>query len=372
MKIIRTSEDKSCKIHLDFDQEKDVSRLWIHDFNMRIGTSTVKMGGIGGVGTKKEHRMKGYARKVLTDSNAYMMESGFDVAMLFGISNFYTKFGYATALPEYRLSLKVENATEAKLKYSVRKLEESDFGRILEIYQSNNRLRSGTIVRTNEKWDGFEKSSGFGTEAESYVITDKNDRILGYFVWDADEEKTTVSEVGYETEEVFETMIKVFVNRAEEMEVESVSIVIPPEHPLAVYCRRYGCHVSINYPKNGGGMMRIMNLHTMLMKIEKELVRRLSLSHLNNIDCKITISTQEFDTEVIEIQKYKVKIAKDKNAGYMVEIPQYKLIQLVMGYRGIYNLVIDSDVKVSSEELLPVIDVLFPTGYPYLWWPDRF
>ena len=58
------------------------------------------MGGIAGVDTNEEHRNKGYSRRVMEDCTAFMTENGFDVAMLFGIPNFYPKFGYATVIPE--------------------------------------------------------------------------------------------------------------------------------------------------------------------------------------------------------------------------------------------------------------------------------
>lgn len=53
---------------------------------VRVGDCPV---GMGGVGTKEEHRGKGCARKVIEDSNAFMQEEGFAVAMLFGTRDFY-------------------------------------------------------------------------------------------------------------------------------------------------------------------------------------------------------------------------------------------------------------------------------------------
>ena len=104
MRIERLFDNHVWKISLSIEDEDDVSRLWIFEHDMRCGSALLKMGGIGGVGTNEKHRMKGYSRHVMEDSTALMTEHGFDVAMLFGIANFYPKFGYATALSESRIT----------------------------------------------------------------------------------------------------------------------------------------------------------------------------------------------------------------------------------------------------------------------------
>ena len=73
------------------------SWLWVLDLPTRLLGQTVRMGGIGGVNTKESHRMKGYARRLLSDTVSYMTEQGYDVTMLFGIPDFYDKFGYIPA-----------------------------------------------------------------------------------------------------------------------------------------------------------------------------------------------------------------------------------------------------------------------------------
>jgi predicted acetyltransferase len=73
------------------------------DLPMRIGDAVIRMAGIGDVYTEREHRMKGYMRYLYEDTLTYMTEEGYDVSMLFGIPDFYTKFGYAVCLPQCHL-----------------------------------------------------------------------------------------------------------------------------------------------------------------------------------------------------------------------------------------------------------------------------
>ena len=100
MHIITNDEGRSHRREMLIDEETEIAHLWVIDFQMRIGTAQVRMAGIGDVYTNRQYRMKGYMRHLYEDTLNYMTAEGYDVSMLFGIPNFYTKFGYATSLPD--------------------------------------------------------------------------------------------------------------------------------------------------------------------------------------------------------------------------------------------------------------------------------
>src|SRR5690242_20576154 len=77
-----------------------VSGLWVVPFTLRIGAATVRMDGIAGVGTETEHRRRGYSRRVLEATVRWMQQGDAPLSMLYGIPDFYPKFGYATAGPD--------------------------------------------------------------------------------------------------------------------------------------------------------------------------------------------------------------------------------------------------------------------------------
>ena len=85
------------------EDEEQVSVLGLREYRMRFGSAQLKLGGICAVGTKDEHRNKGYSRRVMEHAAEFMIENGFNVAMRFGIPNFYHKFGYSIMLPETRV-----------------------------------------------------------------------------------------------------------------------------------------------------------------------------------------------------------------------------------------------------------------------------
>ena len=86
-----------------------VSWLWIHDLRWRVGHAGIRMGGIGGVGTDAAHRYRGYSRRCMQRACSYMRERGFQMSVLFGIGNFYHKWGFASAVVEPGLVMSTRN-----------------------------------------------------------------------------------------------------------------------------------------------------------------------------------------------------------------------------------------------------------------------
>ncbi len=372
MKIDRFLQpDNAWWISLSTKDEEDVSRLLLIEYQMRFGSAQLKMGGIAGVGTNEEHRNKGYSRRVMEDSTAFMTENGFDVAMLFGIPNFYPKFGYATVIPETWIYLETEEAQAAVSTYQIRKFEKNDAPEILSLYAANNAERTGTPLRDETRWKKFKMGSNFRVDAAPYVVSDERDEVIGYFVCDDTEENCTLCDIGFQDRTIFETIVRFLADRAKRIGAAQIQCHIPADHPFAIFCRRYGCRTHTNTPKNSAGMMRIINQSSTLKGISSELEKRLQrAAHLSKWSRKILIST-DLGQDCLEIDRGRVAHTNSRANAFYLEIPQDKLIQLIMGRRSIRDLTVEPDVSVS-EGVIPVLDTLFPLGHPHVWWPDRF
>ena len=372
MKIDRLLQtDGVWKISLSAGDEQDISRLWLHEYRMRFGTAQLKMGGIAGVGTIEEHRNKGYSRHVMGDSTAFMTENGFDVAMLFGIPNFYPKFGYATVLPETWVEFDTEDAQAAVATYQIRQFEEGDVPKILALYAANNAERTGTPLRDETRWKEFKMGSGFSVVADPFVLLNEVGEVIGYFVCDDTEEKCILCDIGFQDRRIFETMVRFLADRAKRVGAAQIECSMPADHPFAIFCRRYGCRTNSQNPKNHGGMMRIINQSSTLKGITGELEKRLRRSaHLSQWSGKILIST-ELGQDCLGIDRGRVTHTSSKANAFHLEMRQDKLIQLMMGRRSIEDLAIEPDVSVTGG-IIPILATLFPLDYPHVWWPDRF
>ena len=118
-------------------------------------------------------------------------------------------------------------------------------------------------------------------------------------------------------------------------------------------------------------MMRIINQSSSLKKITGELEKRLRRSaYLLQWSGKILISS-DLEQDCLEIDKGSVAHINNQANAFHLEMPQDKLIQLMMGRRSIEDLTTEPDVSVSAE-IISVLEVLFPLGHPHVWWSDRF
>ena len=383
------------------EDEEWLSGLGLREFQMRFGSEHLTMGGIEGVLTKEEHRNKGYSRRVMEAAIAYMNENRFDVSMLFAIPNFYHKFGYATVIPEIWIDFRREEAQAAASTYQIRKVEMEDGPKISTLYAANNAQRTGTLVRGETHWKRFnmesptntygsdfgvfvdpygEESLTFGRNGASdwerkaidlFVVLDEGDEVIGYFTCDATEENCILCDIGFQNEAIFETVVRFLADRAKRIGVSQILCHLPIDHPFAIFCRRYDCLTHIQNRKNSGGMMRIINQSSTLKKIIGELEKRLQRAdYLSQWRGKLLIST-DIGQDCLEIDQGSVAHTNGQANGFHLEVPQDKLIQLMMGRRSIEDLAIEPDVSVS-EDIIPVLDTLFPIGHPHVWWPDRF
>ena len=366
----------SMTIWLSTEAEEWLSWIGLREYQMRFGSAQLKMGGICGVGTQEEHRNKGYSRRVMEHTIAFMNKNGFDVSMLFGIPNFYHKFGYATAIPETYVEFDTKDVPAAVPTHQVRKFQTEDAPRIVDIYTANNAERTGTPLRTGIGWKEFTKRGGI--LPDPYVVLNEASEVVGYFVCDGDNAKKdmiaqncTLFDIGFQDRTIFETIAHFLAHGVEYISAERIRCAIPADHPFAIFCRRYGCRTNTYTPKDHMGMMRIINQSSTLEKITGELEKRLQRdADLSQWRGKILIST-DLGQDCLEIDRGSVAHTNSCENGFHLEILQDKLIQLMMGRRSIKDLAIEPDVSVSAE-IISVLETLFPLGHSHVWWSDRF
>src|SRR5690554_1820724 len=100
-----TDEKNTTKIEFILDEEP-LSRLIINHLRINVWGKEFTAGGIGGVRTKEGHRKKGYSRIVLEESLSIMSKKGFDFSLLFGIPDYYSRWGFVNYLPQNTITIK--------------------------------------------------------------------------------------------------------------------------------------------------------------------------------------------------------------------------------------------------------------------------
>ena len=357
---------KVWKVALQVGEDDNASRLWIVEKTMRIGKAKVRFGGIAGVGTKEEHRMKGYASVVLEASTKLMQDRGYDMGMLFGIRNFYHRFGYGVVFPVSRLFVKAENLLRAKEVLRVRAMKKADGAKVQKLYNRFNVTRTATVFRP-AKWSYFELSPQFKKPGKAIVVEDANGHIVGYATWVVRDEQMLVSEIGGVGAPAFESLTKALGKRAKRAGMDVVTFDLPADDPFIDFCVPYGCEKRIVYPNNSDAMGRIIHLRPLMEKLVPEFENRLSLAGFTGFDLL------QFETDIgsvgLHTDQGRVLITDDGKTS--IKISQLILTQLVMGYRSVDDVLNETNVEIPKKTL-PVLRVLFPKRDAYMWWSDRF
>ena len=341
-------------------RDKAVSRLTVWDLRMRVGPIPLRCGGIGGVGTDAEHRGKGYSRRVIEDSLAFMYDEGFHLAALFGIPDFYPRYGFAPALIDCEIIICTRDAEMAMARYGVREMQAEDVPAILYLYEKLCGRRTGSIVRDRSTWKRFRLGSGWTDRVGAFVVTAGHE-VIGYASYNLDYWRFGCGEVGYRDEGVFGTLLAEMARRAVTLRVSEFAIRTPPDDPFAIYCRRYGCETKVTYPRNGSGMVCIINQGQALQLLQPLFAERLVQGDMNWPGSLL------FCTELGEDR---LKLGEGAREA-RIQLSHTVLTQWLMGYRSVRDALLESDLEIAPG-VVPLLEVLFPPGYPYLWHADRF
>src|SRR5262245_44221301 len=118
---------------------------------MRLGAAVVRMDGIGGVETEEAYQNRGYSRRLMETAVARMQAGNAVLSTLFGIQDFYHKFGFTAVGPEYTVTLPLWDEATATaalpVGWSARDLAADDLTAVRRLYHLNTRRATGALMR---------------------------------------------------------------------------------------------------------------------------------------------------------------------------------------------------------------------------------
>ena len=353
------------KLALQVGDDENASRLNVLEKTMRIGETIVRFGGIAGVGTRPEYRLKGYASRVMDASTELMIERGYDMGVLFGIGNFYHRFGYAVVFPIPRLHLKTEALLSAAAPLKTRAMKARDAGAVRRLYNRLNLDRVASVVRPGA-WSYFEMSQGFEKPGRAIVVEDARGRIQGYATWQVQDEQFLVPEVSGTGSEAFASLGRALGQRARTAKMGQVIFDLPRDDAFVDFCAPLGCEHRVTYPHNSDAMARIIHLKPLMKKLVPEFSKRSA-----GFGGRVSVSIEtDIGTVGLGIDRNGVRLIR-RHGVLAVKMPQLILTQLVMGYRSASDIAAEPGVVVPKNTI-SVLDLLFPKRDGYMWWSDRF
>ncbi len=145
---------------------------------IRIGEARLKMGGLGCVSTAGPYRNRGVARELILDTLRYMRAQKIHVSMLFGIPNFYHRFGFATSLAEYSSAIATREALDAECPpYKEREIKPGDIPALQKMHEANETGATCSLVR-----GAAHIANLWHRWRDTRVLMDPRGKLIAYFV----------------------------------------------------------------------------------------------------------------------------------------------------------------------------------------------
>lgn len=344
---------------------KHISDLQIFDRWMWLGAAKVHVACIGGVGTTERSRNRGLARKVLNAAVDWMA-TRYDLSLLFGIPDFYGRFGYATCIPEHRVTLSLRDVEAAKPLLAHRPYIPEDRARLLELHASRASGSVGAFDHDAPWFEPHRRSSTYGRRATIRLFLDADERACGYLILDDTLQQATVSEVVGESPAVYETALALIAAAMRGRGLAVTEVHLPADDPFVVHARRYGLSATVQFPRERGGMMRVCDLKSTLTRLLPDLEGRLPQ------ECAGLYLETDIGTYALCRSGGRLALTEERPAGLpTVRIPQRMLVTLLMGYRSAWEVATDRGCSFEPASL-EVAEALFPLRTPFVPGPDRF
>ena len=337
-----------------------VTHYGVWGYDMRIGASTVKTGGIGVVATDPDYRKKGLMKLTANASIDAMRNLGYDMTILFGIDNYYHKFGYVRAWSEREYTIDVADLPRDKPRYRLYKFALKQRDDIDAIYNAENKTFTGAAVRPTYT------KTGMPPDCQGYLWRDGRGRTIGYIIVSA-YRGFVCHEVGGKIDDIMRALALV-ARKGAHKELKFFT-GLHCNHPLARRIRRGNFKSLESGRKCGGAMVRLINLKSTLAKIAPQLSRRLKNSLMLKWNGYLAISSSD-EKVFLKIAAGKISVAEKGPSKNLISAGN-EIVQLLIGADDPERIIEDAGIKVTGEakQLAPI---LFPNEHPTLAMWDRY
>jgi predicted acetyltransferase len=365
--------------------EEQASECWVIPFHIRVGAAVLRMDGIGGVATKPEHRMKGYARRVMQAAVEHMSSGDACITMLYGISDFYHRFGYVTAGPEYLVFLwNLKRDIPLPEGWVYREFTPQDLPAVQRIYEEQTAQATGTAVRSRDGrvWQQLLKSPGSYPNDECWVAVSPQGRVEGY-AWRARwcwsirdilereyDSSLAFGEVMARSPAAADVLLALCCRRAREEGKEEALLAVPPDSMVAHAARYQDARFEQVYQANGGSMVRVLDVQALARAMEPEWSRLVQAAQWTQ-RLWLTLRT-ELGEVTLRIASGEVRVTDEVSEPHVVlRLPQGTLARLVFGLAPAHDLCARLPTP-PPDHVSQLLQVLFPMRFQHMYLPDRY
>jgi len=336
-----------------------VTHWGVLGYRMRIGRARVRTAGIGVVATHGDFRKKGLMVETACAGCEATRAAGYDMSVLFGISDFYHRFGYVRAWPERTYLVRAESLPPAPPGMKLRPFALRHRDDLARLYNRCNTHLTGTAVRPtfgarDKGWQGYLWSAPDGQPAGYVIVSERKSKqfeLIGH----AGDPQAVLGALG----KLART------HRAREARLYSLH----HDSDLARTLRRGNCSVETHYLRSGDAMIRTLNLAATMKKMCRELSARLRRSHLADWRGNLLIADSREEV-LLKIDRSRVATAPAGRTKHAIR-GGHEIAQLLIGADEPREIVEAGGIRLRGDAGR-LIDVLLPNQRPALAAWDHF
>ncbi|HSH78368.1 MAG TPA: GNAT family N-acetyltransferase [Herpetosiphonaceae bacterium] len=373
--------------------ETDVSSLAIIPLRMRIGAAIVPVDGIGGVETPEAHRMRGYARRLLEATVEHMRRGEAALSFLYGIQDFYPKFGYATVGFDHRLRLtRLDRPIPFPPGWSMRRGQPEDLPWILELYARMIPSLVGAVERPHESrvWDKLAQTLRGDAHDECRVAIDPSGAVRGYAwhakgCWPVDmgerwsPEMYFLGEVIGDSPPAADMLLagcREWANEAAQGRSEALrhlGLGAAPGTTVATSAQHWTAE-AVHYSWDGAGpMVRLLDITRLLRALQPELTSRIQTMYPRpagtlRIETDEGAATLRVNPEHVVVVDDDIPV--DDGSALTIHLPHTAMARLALGGFPPEDLLARLP-EPPTAQAMDLMCALFPRRYPYMYPPDR-
>ena len=351
-----------------------ISTLRIWERELRIGSRSVRMGGIGGVGTHPDYRGRGYASALMRETADHLRQTGYDVGMLFSIlpCSFYGQLGWGSLPLE---GFQIQRGTPVEPRSPSWEIESFDEGRDLEqvaaLYDECNARQSGSLSRPRSYWD---TNPARLRGVLPTLVARRSDCVGGYLNLDYGEDKAFVQEVAFDREDasVLISLVNALVQSCEEKGIEQIQGEILHTHPIVyLILERWGGDLTLT--GNDKAMLYPANLRSLFRKILPDLQSRTEMRSPKGDSVSIRIETNEQHC-IIRWENSRLEIRESDPTATRLALPASLFWRILFGQSAWENVLptLKATGVSVDPEVSDLLAILFPRRQVVYWGPDHF
>jgi len=369
-----------------------IAHIRIADRTMTLGAARVRVAGIGDVCTHPFRRKRGLMRTLFAHVNQFMREERYDLSLLWGIPNFYDKFGFIVALSQEWFTVPRQQVARLEAPYKGRRSRRTDAEAILKLFRDDLACRDGAMDRWGDAW-----LRRLVREKWCRILEDDRGRPRAYYRGSPRDDGTfAVTEVslgprpdggspraagpnaagirraaGRQSPAAVVSVLADAAKMAAACEKGKVRFDLPVEHPIGQFCFADGCESTRQGWHRGGGMARIANLESLCQRMAPEWERLLASSPVADWTGRLRLKTDIGTVDLAIARGYVKAEPPSGRASAVLAADQDKLCRLVVGYHTPATAALLGEARISREAM-PLAAALFPRRSLAIFPGDRF